>query len=238
MSYIQGFVAAVPEENKEAYRKHAADAFPLFKEFGVLRMVESWEDDVPDGNVTDLRRAVKAEPGEKIVFSWFEFASKEAADAASQKMMEDPRMGAMGGEMPFDGMRMIFGGFETLSDVGKADATGYISGMVAPAPADGKESYAEFAKTMAAIFQEYGATRLLDAWGVDVPAGEVTDFQRAVQATDDETVAFGWVEWPSKEASDAGWEKMMSDERMQNIEMPFDGKRMIFGNFRPIVDLS
>ena len=238
MSYIQGFVAAVPEANKEAYRKHAADAFPLFKEFGVLRMVESWEDDVPDGTVTDLRRAVKAKPGEKIVFSWFEFASKEAADAASQKMMEDPRMEQMGGEMPFDGKRMIFGGFETLSDVGKADGTGYISGMVAPAPSTGKESYTAFARKMATIFQEYGATRLLDAWGVDVPAGEVTDFQRAVQATDDETVAFGWVEWPSKEASDAGWEKMMSDERMQNIEMPFDGKRMIFGNFRPIVDLS
>ncbi|WP_018148989.1 DUF1428 domain-containing protein [Henriciella marina] len=238
MRYIQGFVAAVPEERKEAYRKHASGAFPLFKEFGVLRMVESWEDDVPNGTVTDLRRAVKAEPGEKIVFSWFEFASKAAADAASKKMMEDPRMAQMGGEMPFDGKRMIYGGFETLSDVGKADATGYISGMVAPASANGKESYTEFARSMAAIFQEYGATRLLDAWGVDVPAGEVTDFQRAVQAKDDETIAFGWIEWPSKEACDSGWEKMMSDERMQNTEMPFDGKRMIFGNFRPIVDLS
>ncbi len=96
MSYIQGFVAAVPEANKEAYRKHAADAFPLFREFGVLRMVESWEDDVRDGTVTDLRRAVKAEPGEKIVFSWLEYPSKEAADTASQKMMEDPRMEQFG----------------------------------------------------------------------------------------------------------------------------------------------
>ena len=91
---------------------------------------------------------------------------------------------------------------------------------------------------MAAVFQEYGATRLVDAWGVDVPAGEVTDFHRAVQAKTDETVAFGWVEWPSKDANDAGWEKMMSDPRMQGSEPPFDGKRMIFGGFRPIVDLS
>ena len=91
---------------------------------------------------------------------------------------------------------------------------------------------------MATIFQEYGATRLLDAWGVDVPKGEVTDFQRAVQAKDGEAIAFGWIEWPSKEASDTGWGKMMSDERMQNTDMPFDGKRMIFGGFKPIVDLS
>ena len=149
MSYIQGFVAAVPEANKEAYRKHAADAFLLFREFGVLRMVESWEDDVQDGTVTDLRRAVKAEPGEKIVFSWLEYASKEAADTASQKMMEDPRMEQFGGEMPFDGKRMIFGGFETVSDVGAADGTGYVSGMVAAAPSNGKESYRDFARNMA-----------------------------------------------------------------------------------------
>ena len=238
MSYIQGFVAAVSEANKEAYRKYAADAFPLFREFGVLRMVESWEDDVQDGTVTDLRRAVKAEPGEKIVFSWLEYASKEAADTASQKMMEDPRMEQFGGEMPFDGKRMIFGGFETVSDVGAADGTGYVSGMVAAAPSTGKESYRDFAREMATIFQEYGATRLLDAWGVDVPKGEVTDFQRAVQAKDGEAIAFGWIEWPSKEASDTGWGKMMSDERMQNTDMPFDGKRMIFGGFKPIVDLS
>ena len=238
MSYVLGFIVAVPEANEEAYRKHAADAFPIFKDTGVIRMVEAWEDDVPDGDLTDMRKAVKAQAGEKIVFSWIEYPSKEIADAADEKMRSDPRMADMGGDMPFDGKRMIYGGFETLSDIGRAHGTGYISGMVAPAPANGKDSYSEFAKTMAAIFYEYGATRIFDGWGADVPPGEVTDFQRAVQAKNDESIAFGWIEWPSKEACDAGWEKMMSDERMQNTEMPFDGKRMIFGNFRPIVDLS
>tara|TARA_Y100001947_G_C10290565_1_gene282613 strand:- start:243 stop:959 length:717 start_codon:yes stop_codon:yes gene_type:complete len=238
MSYTLGFVLAVPAANEDAYRKHAANAFPIFKDTGIIRMVEAWEDDVPDGNLTDMRKAVNAEAGEKIVFSWIEYPSKEIADAADEKMRNDPRMAEMGGTMPFDGKRMIYAGFETLSDVGSADGTGYISGMVAPAPANGKENYAEFARSMAAIFHEYGATRIFDGWGVDVPPGEVTDFQRAVQAKNDESIAFGWIEWPSKEACDSGWEQMMSDERMQNNEMPFDGKRMIFGNFRPIVDLS
>ena len=238
MSYIMGFVAAVPEGNKEAYRKHAADAFPIFKDYGVTRLVEAWEEDVPDGELTDLRKAVKAEPGEKIVFSWMEFPSQEVARAMDEKMQSDPRMQEMGETMPFDGKRMIFGGFETVSDVGAAAGTGYVNGMVAAAPDKGKEKYAACAKRMAEVFQDHGATRLLDAWGVDVPVGKVTDFQSAVQAKEDEAIAFGLVEWPSKAVSDAGWEKMMADERMQGGEMPFDGKRMIFGGFSPLLDLS
>ena len=235
---MQGFLIAVPEGNKEAYRKHAADAFPIFKDHGVTRLVEAWEEDVPDGELTDLRKAVKAEPGEKIVFSWMEFPSQEVARAMDEKMQSDPRMQEMGETMPFDGKRMIFGGFETVSDVGAAAGTGYVNGMVAAAPDKGREKYAAFAKRMAEVFQDHGATRLLDAWGVDVPVGKVTDFQSAVQAKEDEAIAFGLVEWPSKAVSDAGWEKMMADERMQGGEMPFDGKRMIFGGFSPLLDLS
>ena len=111
MTYVDGFVAAVPAANKEAYRKHADDAWPMFEDFGILRMVETWESDVPDGKVTDFRRAVKAEPGEKIVFSWFEHPSKSSRTVATDKMMSDPRMKEMGGDMPFDGKRLIFGGF-------------------------------------------------------------------------------------------------------------------------------
>ncbi|RTZ40955.1 DUF1428 family protein [Candidimonas sp. SYP-B2681] len=117
MKYVEGFVVAVPKANKEAYRDHAAKAVPLFKEFGATRFVECWEDDVPDGKVTDFRRAVKAEQGEVVVFSWLEYPSKEVRDSANEKMMSDPRMKAMGEQMPFDGKRMIFGGFVPILDV-------------------------------------------------------------------------------------------------------------------------
>src|SRR5690606_33137549 len=110
MKYVDGFVIAVPAANKEAYRKHAADAAPLFKEFGATRVVECWGDDVPAGKLTDFRMAVKAEEGEVVVFSWIEYPSKEVRDAAMQKIMTDPRMKEMGSSMPYDGKRMIFGG--------------------------------------------------------------------------------------------------------------------------------
>src|SRR3546814_148981 len=110
MAYVEGFVCAVPAQNKEAYRKHAADAAPLFKEFGATRMVETWGDDVPDGKVTDFKGAVKAEQNEVVVFSWIEYPDKAARDAANAKIMSDPRMKDMGASMPFDGRRMIYGG--------------------------------------------------------------------------------------------------------------------------------
>jgi uncharacterized protein YbaA (DUF1428 family) len=116
MSYIQGFVAAVPAAKKELYRKHSAEAAVLFKEFGATRIVEAWGADVPDGQVTDFKRAVKAEPDEVVVFAWHEYPSKQAAEAAFQKMMSDPRMKEMGATMPFDGKRMIIGGFDTILD--------------------------------------------------------------------------------------------------------------------------
>ena len=113
--YVNGFVAPVPEGNKGAYVELAHKFWTLAKEFGALSQVECWEDDVKDGKTTDLRRAVKAEGGEKIVFSWVTWPDKETAEAAQQKMMDDPRMQDMG-EMPFDGMRMIFGGFVPVVD--------------------------------------------------------------------------------------------------------------------------
>ncbi len=111
MSYIDGFVVAVPAAKKEAYRELAAKAAPLFKEFGATRFVECWGDDVPDGETTDFRRAVKAEKDEVVVFSWIEYPSKAVRDAANEKVTADPRMKEMGDEMPFDGKRMIYGGF-------------------------------------------------------------------------------------------------------------------------------
>jgi uncharacterized protein YbaA (DUF1428 family) len=114
MTYVEGFIVAVPKANRDLYRSHASGAAHLFHEFGATRMVEAWANDVPDGKVTDFRRAVKAEPGEKIVFSWVIWDDAAAAAEGQAKMMADPRMEQFGTEMPFDGKRMIFGGFEPL----------------------------------------------------------------------------------------------------------------------------
>jgi len=115
MSYIDGFVIPVPAGNKQAYRDMAAKAAPIFKEHGATRIVECWGDDLPDGKVTDFRGAVKAEGGENVVFAWVVWPSRAARDAGNKKVMEDPRL-KMDGQSPFDGKRMIWGGFEILLD--------------------------------------------------------------------------------------------------------------------------
>lgn len=237
MAYIQGFVVAVPAANKEAYRKLAADASSIFMEFGALRMVESWGDDVPDGQVTDLKRAVKAQDDEVVVFSWFEYADRAARDAANAKMMADPRMEAMDKDMPFDGARMIYGGFAGIADSGSGGPMGYLDGVLVAVPEANKAAYLEMAQTAAAVFEDCGATRVVEAWGDDLPDGKVTDFKGAVKATGDETVTFAWVEWPSRAVRDAGWQKFMSDPRMAQVTMPYDGKRMVHGGFAPLLDI-
>jgi uncharacterized protein YbaA (DUF1428 family) len=116
MGYIDGFVIPVASGDRERYLAAARKFHQKLKEWGALRQVECWGDDVPDGKVTDFKRAVAAKPGETVVFSWVEWPSKEARDAANKKMMEDPEMKNM--DMPFDGKRMIFGGFEPMFDTG------------------------------------------------------------------------------------------------------------------------
>ena len=122
MSYIDGFVIAVPTANKEKFREHAALADPVFMEMGATRILECWESDVKDGKLTDFRRAVAAEDGESVVFSWIEWPDKATRDAAMAKMMDggmnDPRMDPAKNPMPFDGKRMIFGGFEPVVELG------------------------------------------------------------------------------------------------------------------------
>jgi uncharacterized protein YbaA (DUF1428 family) len=241
MTYVQGFVVPVPTANKEAYRKLAADLAPVFKELGATRLVEAWGDDVPDGKLTDFKGAVKAKPDEVVVFSWLEFPSKAACDTAHEKMMTDPRMKDMGSAMPFDGQRMIYGGFTPMLDERNGGErsggkTGYIDGFVAPVPASNKEAYLKMATTAAALFKEAGAVRVVETWGENVPDGKITDYKGAVKATADEKIVYSWVEWPSKAVRDEGWKKMMADERMKNQQMPFDGKRLIYGGFAPILD--
>lgn len=123
MNYVDGFVIAVPTANKQKFIDHAATADSLFIEMGALRVLESWGEDVPDGETTDFRKAVKANIDESIVFSWIEWPDKATRDAAMAKMMDpgfaDPRMDPAKNPMPFDGKRLIFGGFAPVVDIQK-----------------------------------------------------------------------------------------------------------------------
>jgi uncharacterized protein YbaA (DUF1428 family) len=234
MSYFQGFVIPVKPDRKEAYRTMAAKAAPVFAEYGATRVVECWEESVPDGKRTDLRRAVAAEPGEKIVYSWIWWPDKATCDAAAEKLMADERM-APDGEVPFDMTRMIYGGFDAAYDSGDGGAFGYVDAIVAPA-ADDRAGYAENAEKLDAFFIREGALRTVDGWGADVPDGKITDFRRAVAAEPGEQVVFGWIEWPDKATREAAFAKVMQDPEMQAIKPAFDMGRAIFGGFEPILD--
>ena len=238
MTYFEGFVAAVPEANKEAYRKHAADAASTFLELGVKRHIEAWDSDVPEGKVTDFRKAVEAKPDEKVVFAWFEYPDRATRDAVNEKMTSDPRMKDMGETMPFDGKRMIYGGFDAIVEEG-SERGAYTDGFVVPVPEGKREAYREMASKMAKVFRQHGATRVVEALSDDVPKGEVTDFYRAVKAEDNEKVVFSFIEWPDKDTRDQAWQKIMSDESLKpEGEMPFSGQRMFWGGFEPIVDTA
>ena len=115
----------------------------------------------------------------------------------------------------------------------------YVDGFVAAVPDANKEKFIEHAKIMAVVFKDYGALRVVDTWGDDVPDGEVTSFPLAVKKQDDETIVFSWIIWPSKAVRDAGWALAMEDPRMQDDShpMPFDGKRLIYGGFNMVSDL-
>ncbi|MEQ1688738.1 MAG: DUF1428 domain-containing protein [Sphingopyxis sp.] len=125
MTYIDGFVIAVPKANKDKFITHAQTIDQMFTELGATRIVECWGDDVPAGTTTDFRMAVKATEGEDVAFSWIEWPDKETRDAGMAKMTEmmndpdnrDPRMDPEKNPVPFDGKRMIFGGFTPILDM-------------------------------------------------------------------------------------------------------------------------
>jgi uncharacterized protein YbaA (DUF1428 family) len=236
MSYVDGFVAAVSQEKKQAYLDHTRAALLLFKGHGATRMVENWSDDVPEGKVTDFHRSVQKKDEEAVVFGWIEWPSKQARDVGMKALMGDERMKTL--QMPFDGQRMILGGFSPIVEKGSAGKAGYVDGFVVPVPIANREGYVKMASDAAHVFEEHGALRVVEGWGEDVPDGKVTDFRRAVDAKERENVVFSWIEWPSKKARDEAWPKLMTDPRMQpnRATMPFDGKRMIYGGFVTILD--
>jgi uncharacterized protein YbaA (DUF1428 family) len=118
MAYIDGFVAAVPRANKQKFIDHANQGDAVFMDLGTTRVVECWDDDVKEGKQTDFRRAVEAKDDEAVVFSWVEWPDKKTRDAAFEKMMKDPRMDPAKNPMPFDGKRLIYGGFQPVVMMG------------------------------------------------------------------------------------------------------------------------
>ena len=112
----------------------------------------------------------------------------------------------------------------------------YVDGYIIPVPLAKREAYITQANFAAGIFKEFGALRIVETWGNDVPPDELTSFPMAVKCEPDEVVVFSWIEWPSKSARDEGMKKFMADTRLASMEMPFDGKRMIFGGFQMIVE--
>jgi uncharacterized protein YbaA (DUF1428 family) len=238
MTYFEGFIVPVPEGNKAAYKEHAGKFAPLVQNVGVRRMVESWDNDVPEGKVTDFRKAVDAKPDEKIVFSWFEYPDRKARDEANQKFMSDPQMEEMGKDMPFDGKRMIMGGFDAIVEEGSPGGT-YADGMIVPVIEAKREDYRARASEMAKVFRKYGATRVVETLADDVSHGKVTDFYRAIKAEDGETIAFSFIEWPDKATRDEAWGKIMGDESLRpKGELPFVGQRLFWGGFDKIVDTA
>lgn len=117
MAYVDGFVAAVPTANRETYLEYAKKFDALFIAHGALKAVECWGDDVPEGKLTSFSMAVKREPDESILFSWITWPSKEARNAAWEKLMKLPEMQPNTNTMPFDGKRMIFGGFDVILEL-------------------------------------------------------------------------------------------------------------------------
>ena len=118
MAYIDGFVIAVPTANKQAFIDFARRFDPIFIEHGANRVLECWGDDVPHGKQTDFHRAVAAKDDESVLFSWIEWPDKATRDAGNDKVMKDPRMDPASNPMPFDGARMIYGGFAPVLELG------------------------------------------------------------------------------------------------------------------------
>jgi uncharacterized protein YbaA (DUF1428 family) len=114
MSYVDGFVMAVPTANRQKFKELADTMAVVFKELGALKIVECWGDDVPDGEVTSFPMAVQRKDDETVVFSWVVWPSRDVRNQARKAMMDDPRMQPEQNPMPFDGKRMIYGGFEVL----------------------------------------------------------------------------------------------------------------------------
>lgn len=248
MAYYDGFVIAVPTANKDKFVAHADKGDAVFLEQGATRILECWQDNVEKGQHTDFFGAVDAREDESVVFSWIEWPDREKRQACMSNMdelMKDERFSPEKNPMPFDGARMIYGGFSPVLEEGAPIPGAYVQGFIVPVPQGNKDAYRTAAASMWDIMKDYGAKRVVEAWQDDVPEGKQTDFFRSVKAEPGEIVVFSFIEWSSREVCDAAHEKMMQDERMKqfmsenpDVKPPFDGKRMVYGGFRPVVELT
>ncbi|MDO5527848.1 MAG: DUF1428 domain-containing protein [Paracoccus sp. (in: a-proteobacteria)] len=232
MSYFSAMVAAVPKDAKEAYIDHEAASWPLFAKAGALRQVAIWGEDVMHGQQTDFWRAVDASDDEIVACSWIEWPDRATADAAWGSLSPEAMP-----PMPFDGKRLIFGGFTPLYRAG-TDRGGYYQAFITPVPTANRDAYAKLADHVyETMFAPNGCLGTVEAWAEDVPRGSATDFWRAVDAREGEEVVFAWTAWPDRATCDAAAEAMgaaSSDE--PHPEMPFDGMRMVWGGFVPVFD--
>lgn len=236
MTWITGSVAAVPTANKTKYLDHTAAVWPLMKSYGATRMVETWGADVPRGKVTDFYGAVDAREDETVVFAWIEWPDKATADAAWPKMQSDPAMKEIP-EMPFDGSRMIFGGFSPVFEAGQRDGAGYYQGFLLAVPKGNKDAYVRMAGEGWAMFKKGGALGMVEAWGEDVPRGKLTDIYRATKAEEGEIAVFSWTLWPDRATCDAAAKAMEAEMAdFDASQMPFDGMRMMWAGFDPLFD--
>ena len=241
MAYFEGFVIPVPKANKDKFIAHARLSDQVFMENGAIAIHECWGEDVPHGKVTDFYGAVDAKDDETIVFSWIEWPDKASSQAMQAKMEEfsktDPRWDMEKNPPPFDGKRMIYGGFEPIFESGQWSPDAYVQGFVIPA--SDRQAYRDMAAEAWDMFREFGALEVAECWQEDVPHGKQTDFFRAVKAEPGESIVFSYMTWPSREVCDAAAEKMQNDDRMQMPDkMPFDPQRMIFAGFKPVVSLA
>jgi len=242
MSYVDGFLIPVPTARKAAFIDHARRSDAVFIEHGARRVVECWGEDVPRGATTDFYRAVDARDDETVVFSWIEWPDKTTRDAMYARMDEltrtDPRFRMEDNPPPFDGKRMVFGGFEPIVEAGAYRRGAYVQGFVLPA--HDRDGYRKMAAEAWPIFADYGALEVVETWQEDVPEGKQTDFFRSVKTEPNEQVVFSWMLWPSHEVCDAAAAKMQADERMEAPPggMPFNPQRMIYAGFVPVVELG
>jgi uncharacterized protein YbaA (DUF1428 family) len=237
MAYYDGFVIPVAAADKAKFVDHALRMDKVFLEHGARQVVEAWGETIAAGKVTDFRRAVAAREDEAVAFSWIEWPDKATRHAAFKALEANAEL--MSEPMPFDGKRMIFGGFEPLVVEGEDRRGAFVQGFVLPVRQGGKDAYRKMAADAWPMFQRYGALKVVECWNDDVPHGQQTDFYRSVDAQPGEDVVFSYMLWPSRDACEAAGERMQNDPDMQMPDdMPFDPQRMIHAGFEPVVELE